>query len=73
MSVALSVCLSVCRAVRPSVCPSAWNKSAPTLGGRDFDISLCFENLSKIKIRQNMTRVTGTLHGDLRAFMEISR
>ena len=54
-----------------SVCPSAWNNSAPT--GRifmKFDIWRFFENMTrKFKCQQNLSRITGTLHNDLCAFM----
>jgi hypothetical protein len=67
VSFVMSVCLSVCL--------SALNNSALT--GRifmKFDIRVFFENLSKkLKFHQNMARVKGTLHEELRTFMAISR
>jgi hypothetical protein len=51
---------SICLSVRPS----AWNSSAPT--GRifmKFDICIVFLNmLRKVKIHENLTRITSTLH-----------
>ena len=54
-----------------SIRPSAWNNSVPT--GRIFMKSyICalFENLStEFKFHYNLTRITSTLHEDLRTFM----
>jgi hypothetical protein len=62
--------MSVC----PSVRSSAWNNSTST--GRifiKFVIWVFFENLArKLKFNYDPTRITGTLHEDLCAFMVIS-
>jgi hypothetical protein len=56
-----------------SVCLSAWNSSAPT--GRiflEFDIWVFFENRSrKFKFNWNLTRITGTLHEDVRTYVTV--
>ena len=58
-----------------SVRLSGWNNSDPT--GRifiKFDIWVFSENLpKKFKFHYNLTRITGTLHGDKHTFLIISR
>ena len=58
---------------RVHACRSAWKSSAPT--GRifmKFDILVFFENLlRKFKFLYNLTRITGTLHGDRWTFVII--
>ena len=58
----------VCLSVRPS----AWNNSATTARIlTKFDLSIFFENLSpRFKFHYNLTRITGTLHEELRTFMK---
>ena len=59
----LSVCLSV-------LYVSAWNKSALT-GGFSWNFKV-FRRYVEKACPQNLTRITGTLHGDIRALMIIS-
>ena len=60
----------------PSVCPSAWNSYAPT-GGilMKFDTGVFFfrKSVEKMQVSINLTRITGTLHGDQYIFLVISR
>jgi hypothetical protein len=66
-----SSCPSSYRSVRPSVCPPPMKNSGPT--GRIFmifDICIFFESLSRrLKFYENLRRITGSLHEDLRIFM----
>jgi len=70
------ICYFVCKIAKSdywlrhacfSVCSSAWNNSAP-IGGVffiKFDICVFFENqLRNFMLRQNLTRMTATLHED---------
>jgi hypothetical protein len=58
-----------------SVRLSAWNNSAPTRRiFMKFYIYGFLENmLRKVMLHQNLTRITGNLHQDLRTFMVTSR
>jgi len=63
----ISFIVSVCPSVRPSV----WNNSAPTRWiFIKFNTWLFFKNLCrKFKFHKNLTRITGTLHGDQYTFL----
>jgi len=67
-SACLSGCLSVCLSIRPQ------EKTRLPLYGFSWNLKIFFENLSRnCKFHSNMTKITGTLHEDVCAFMIVYR
>jgi hypothetical protein len=57
-----------------SVRPSAWNDPAPS--GRifmKFCLKIFRKSIERIQVSLELTRITGTLHEDLRTFTAVSR
>ena len=69
-----SFVMSVCLSASLPVSPSTWNNSAAI--GRifiKFNIRVSFKNLSRtFRFHYNVTRITVTLHEDLRTFMIVT-